>query len=291
MKLAEGQNGSVLRREGTILLDSLDGTYIALLPASRIPAMASGEQVVAMEAHERSKVNMDVTHITTGANKVQAGSTVGDKTIPAYTGKGVVVGISDAGFDYTHPMFFDAQGNLRIKKAWDIYATNSNGYGGIGVIYNTQEEMLAAQGSKDVQSSHGTHVMGIAAGSAWTAKAYGNAEVTYRGLAYESDIVAATPYLSMGVEELDNAMKEKLKAIVYNSDYLKELEAKNVSANNVLDVMSMKMAFDYAQEHHMPCVVNCSWNSFRGYAEHTTLVDEMIGKLTGAWTHTGMLFG
>ena len=108
MKLAEGQNGSVLRREGTILLDSLDGTYIALLPASRIPAMASGEQVVAMEAHERSKVNMDVTHITTGANKVQAGSTVGDKTIPAYTGKGVVVGISDAGFDYTHPMFFVA---------------------------------------------------------------------------------------------------------------------------------------------------------------------------------------
>ena len=108
VKLAEGQNGSVLRREGTILLDSLDGTYIALLPTSRIPAMASGEQVVAMEAHERSKVNMDVTHITTGANKVQAGSTVGDKIIPAYTGKGVVVGISDAGFDYTHPMFFVA---------------------------------------------------------------------------------------------------------------------------------------------------------------------------------------
>ena len=30
VKLAEGQNGSVLRREGTILLDSLDDTYIAL---------------------------------------------------------------------------------------------------------------------------------------------------------------------------------------------------------------------------------------------------------------------
>ena len=83
VKLAEGQNGSVLRREGTVLLDSLDGTYIALLPASRIPAMASGEQVVAMEAHERGKLHMDVTHVTTGADKVQAGSTVGDRTIPA----------------------------------------------------------------------------------------------------------------------------------------------------------------------------------------------------------------
>ena len=128
VKLAEGQNGSVLRREGTILLDSLDGTYIALLPASHIPAMASSEQVVAIEAHESGKLHMDVTHVTTGADKVQAGSTVADNTIPAYTGKGVVVGISDGGFDYTHPMFFDAQGNLRIKKAWDVYAKNSNGY-------------------------------------------------------------------------------------------------------------------------------------------------------------------
>ena len=57
VKLAEGQNGSVLRREGTILLDSLDGTYIALLPASRIPAMASGEQVVAVRARNRNRTS------------------------------------------------------------------------------------------------------------------------------------------------------------------------------------------------------------------------------------------
>ena len=67
VKLAEGQDGSVLRREGTILLDSLDGIYIALLPASRIPVMANSQQVVAMEARQRSSLNMDVTHITTGA--------------------------------------------------------------------------------------------------------------------------------------------------------------------------------------------------------------------------------
>lgn len=281
VKLAEGQNGSVLRREGTILLDSLDGTYIALLPASRIPAMASSEQVVAIEAHESGKLHMDVTHVTTGADKVQAGSTVGDKTIPAYTGKGVVVGISDGGFDYTHPMFFDAQGNLRIKKAWDVYAKNSNGYGGIGAIYTTKEEMLAAQGSKDMQHTHGAHVMGIAAGSPWTAKTYGGAEVTYRGLAYEADIVATTAGLYTGDEEIDRANDEKLMAFLYNTEYLETLKANKVNVNHILDIMGLKLAFDYAQEHNMPCVVNCSWGMYFGYADHHDVVDEFISKLLG----------
>ena len=281
VKLAEGQNGNVLRREGTILLDSLDGTYIALLPASRIPAMASSDQVVAMEAHEGGKMHMDVTHVTTGADKVQAGSTVGDKTIPAYTGKGVVVGISDGGFDYTHPMFRDAQGNLRIKKAWDVFTTNSNGYGGIGTIYTTQEEMLAVQGSKDIDGTHATHVMGIAAGSPWTATSYDGTPVTYRGLAYEADIVAATNGMDTGIKEIDKSLEERLKAFLYNTEYLETLKANSLAINNILDVMSIKMAFDYAQEHNMPCVVNCSWGGFRGYADHTNVVDEFISKLLG----------
>ena len=281
VKLVEGQNGSVLRREGTVLLDSLDGTYIALLPASRIPAMASGEQVVAMEAHERGKLHMDVTHLTTGANKVQAGSTVGDRTIPAYTGKGVVVGISDGGFDYTHPMFFDAQGNLRIKKVWDGYAANSNGYGGMGAIYTTQEAMVAAQGTMERWSTHGTHVMGIAAGSSWTAKTYGDAPVTYRGLAYEADIVAGTAMLNTGNEDIDKVVEAKIKAFLYNTDYLKEVQARKVEINDVFSLLSMKIAFDYAQEKNMPCVVNCSWGTFQGFANHNEVIDEFIGKLLG----------
>ena len=281
VKLAEGQNGSVLRREGTVLLDSLDGTYIALLPASRIPAMASGEQVVAMEAHERGKLHMDVTHVTTGADKVQAGSTVGDRTIPAYTGKGVVVGISDGGFDYTHPMFFDAQGNLRIKKVWDGYAANSNGYGGMGAIYTTQEAMVAAQGTMERWSTHGTHVMGIAAGSPWTAKTYGDAPVTYRGLAYEADIVAGTAMLATGNEDIDKVVEAKIKAFLYNTDYLKEVQARKVEINDVFSLLSMKIAFDYAQEKNMPCVVNCSWGTFQGFADHNEVIDEFIGKLLG----------
>lgn len=281
VKLAEGQNGSVLRREGTVLLDSLDGTYIALLPASRIPAMASGDQVVAMEAHERGKLHMDVTHVTTGADKVQAGSTVGDKTIPAYTGKGVVVGISDGGFDYTHPMFFDAQGNLRIKKVWDGYAENSNGYGGMGTIYTTQEAMVAAQGTMERWSTHGTHVMGIAAGSPWTAKTYGDAPVTYRGLAYEADIVAGTAMLNTGNEDIDKVVEAKIKAFLYNTDYLKEVQARKVEINDVFSLLSMKIAFDYAQEKNMPCVVNCSWGTFQGFANHNEVIDEFIGKLLG----------
>lgn len=182
-------------------------------------------------------------------------------TIPAYTGKGVVVGISDSNFDYTHPMFRDANGNLRIKRAWDYFAPNSNGYGGLGTIYTTQEEMLAAQGSKVAQSTHGTHVMGIAAGSPWTAKTFDGQEMTYRGLAYEADIVAATAYLSTRNDDLDKLIEEKVKGLLYDDAYLLELKDKGVEINNIIELLSMKTAFDYAQEHNMPCVVNCSWGA------------------------------
>ena len=281
VKLAEGQDGSALRREGTVLLDSLDGIYIALLPASRIPAMANSQQVVAMEAHQRSSLNMDVTHITTGADKVQAGTTTTATTIPAYTGKGVVVGISDSNFDYTHPMFRDANGNLRIKKAWDFFAPNSNGYGGLGTIYTTQEEMLAAQGSKVAQSTHGTHVMGIAAGSPWTAKTFDGQEMTYRGLAYEADIVAATAYLSTRNDDLDKLLAEKVKGLLYDDAYLQELKDKKVEINNIIELLSMKTAFDYAQEHNMPCVVNCSWGGPCHLTDRRAVDNEFITKLTG----------
>lgn len=281
VKLAEGQNGSVLRRERAVLLDSLDGMYITLLPASRVPAMAGSQQVVAMEAHEGGHLNMDVTHITTGADKVQAGTTTTATPIPAYTGKGVVVGISDNGFDYTHPMFRDANGKSRIKKAWDIHAPNSNGYGGIGAIYSTSEEMLAAQGSKDAQGTHGTHVMGIAAGSPWTAKTYDGKEVTYRGLAYEADIVAATSCVLTRNEDVDKQLADKLKNFLYDNDYLRDMKAKGVYTNNIPDLLSMKMAFDYASEHNMPCVVNCSWGSPNHFTDHMEVVNEFIRKLTG----------
>lgn len=98
---------------------------------------------------------------------------------------------------------------------------------------------------------------------------------------YEADIVAATAGLDTDNEDIDKAIEKKLKSFVYNSDYLKELQAKKVETNDILSLMSIKIAFDYAKEHNMPCVVNCSWSTFQGYADRDDVVDEFLNKLTG----------
>ncbi len=278
VKLNEGRNGYVLRKEGSVLLDSLDQFYIALLPASRIQAMVESGNVEVIEAHEKGKIQMDVTHKTIGADKVQAGTP--SLNIPAYTGKGVVVGISDNGLDYTHPMFRNADGTMAIKKAWDAYADNSNGYGGLGAIYETKEAMLAAEGSMDRTITHGTHVMGIAAGRPWKAFDSENKEVTFRGIAYDADIVATTAVCDTDVPSIDEMMRERINK-AKKEGVIAEVMNAGIMANDIYSTLSIKLIFDYAKEHNQPCVVNCSWGSTETFTDRNSAMDEFIGKMVG----------
>ena len=86
-------------------------------------------------------------------------------------GEGVIVGVTDWGFDYTHPMFYDSlNGHTRIIAAWDQYRQSGEtpqdfNY---GVEFNTESELLSALGdTANIYSygTHGTHVAGIAGGS------------------------------------------------------------------------------------------------------------------------------
>ncbi|MBR6920264.1 MAG: hypothetical protein IKN37_08130, partial [Bacteroidales bacterium] len=39
-----------------------------------------------------------------------------------FTGKGVIIGVTDWGFDYTHPVFYDtSMTRYRVLRAWDQY--------------------------------------------------------------------------------------------------------------------------------------------------------------------------
>ncbi len=279
VRVAEGQNGALLRSEKVVLLDSLDEYYIALIPASHMEALACKEGVMAIEAQKAGKVNMDVTHSTIGADKVQAGSQT--PSIPAFTGKGVVVGISDLGFDYTHPMFRNADGTMAIKQAWDLHADKkNNGLGGIGAVYNTKEELLMAGGSRDSCGTHGTHVMGISAGRPWKATG-AEGEKTYKGVAYEADIVAATGGLDSEDPKMQELTKQRVKEIVKNAD-TEEMMNANIQANNIISLLSIKIAFDYAKAHgNMPCVVNCSWSEPLTLTSDYTNQDAYLKKLLG----------
>jgi len=98
-----------------------------------------------------------------------------------YTGKGVVVGFCDTGFDPNHIAFLDSEGKSRVKRL--VYYDEPRGVR--RVIDNPYE--IAAWTTDNDAMYHGTHVANIMAGS------YTGAG--YSGMAPGTEIVATTSQL------------------------------------------------------------------------------------------------
>lgn len=107
-----------------------------------------------------------------------------------YTGKNVYIGVTDWGFDYTSPVFYDTSLNqTRIVAAWDQFKTSGPAPQGFsyGTEYNTIASLLAAESDTAniySYSTHGTHVAAIAGGS--------GAGTNFRGVAYEANLLFVT---------------------------------------------------------------------------------------------------
>ena len=114
----------------------------------------------------------------------------------AYTGKDVLIGITDWGFDYDHPMFMDTTlTTSRVRAAWDHFKTEGNQPSmGYGVEYITPTELDDA--NSDTASTyydyatHGSHVAGIAGGS--------GAGLQHRGVAFEAEYLFNSVQLDVG---------------------------------------------------------------------------------------------
>jgi subtilisin family serine protease len=107
-----------------------------------------------------------------------------------FDGSDVLVGVTDWGFDYTHPMFYDTLlQQTRIVAAWDQFK-NSGPHPvsyGFGAEYIGADELLTAQvDTANIYSynTHGSHVAGIAAG--------GGAGIQYRGMAPAAGLLFTT---------------------------------------------------------------------------------------------------
>ena len=131
-------------------LDLIDG-----LPMIRVELASK-----AVPDLERARVGTRVDSVHAGINLPQA-----------FHGEGVLIGVLDWGFDYTHPNFYDTTlTSTRIRGAWDQY--RQSGPAPAGFDYGTVAETpadLMAMGSDTANvysySTHGTHVAGIAGGS------------------------------------------------------------------------------------------------------------------------------
>src|SRR5690554_3267500 len=105
--------------------------------------------------------------------------------LEGYTGKGVIIGLVDAGLDRTHPDFTDANGKNRIIRYWDQSITNPTNspapynYGQIWYEDQIQDGTIT---STEESVGHGTSVTGICAGN-------GLANGKNKGMAPEAEII------------------------------------------------------------------------------------------------------
>ena len=225
-------------------LTQIGDIYIARIPVAQLSAMAADDGVERIETQTGGRPTNDVSPQWTGTTMVTAGMGLPQ----GYDGKGVLVGIVDGGIDLTHPAFYATDGTTyRIKGFVDDFASADETIGKptpIGREYSTQEEMLAKQHCGDVTANHGTHCLGTAAGSG-----YGTA---YRGVASGADIFA---------------ISSKNATVDYD-------------ANSADQTARMKRIFDYAVEHHQPCVISYSIG-FNDLPGDSQLFGEALSRMVG----------
>ena len=257
LRVTEQMTDEMLQQYECKVYARLGDICIVTIPLNRLEELSQNDQVLRMEASPSAHTTMD-----------QVPGQV--KALPAYqktaqheafTGKGVVIGVMDIGFDLTHPNFFsDATlNNYRIKAFWDQLAprndnSGNNGDFPVGRDYTSPADILALGCATDGKAQyHGTHTTGIATGSGYN--------TPYRGIAFESDIALVANAVTEDTVFID--------ARYYNL------------YTSATDALGFKYLFDYAEQQGKPCVVSFS-EGYTPYLDNDDqLYDEFLERLTG----------
>ena len=241
-----------LAEHGSRSLANFGDLHIASIPLTQLSSMCADNRILRIEASPCGHVLMDTTSTILNATQAHEGTNLPQ----AYTGRGVVVGVMDIGFDLTHPNFYNADTTrYRIKQFWDMLSQDTIGSTfPVGRDYTNREELLALGHSRDgLDFEHGTHTLGIAAGSGY--------DTNYRGIAPDADICLVANAVSDDLKYIDSAD-------VYKYTY-------------ATDALGFKYLFDYAQSVGNPCVASFSEGSQQDFYGYDQLYYAFLDSLSG----------
>lgn len=191
------------------------------VPVTSLGLLESSKDVLQYSiSHRVGGIDCDKTRGDTRADSVQNGLGVaGGLNI---NGSGVLIGITDWGFDYTHPNYNgQSSSNHRLERAWDHFKLS--GPAPAGFTYGTEvvdfANLINAHGDTSNlygYGTHGTHVAGIAAGKGKGGK--------YRGMAPGAHLILSS--FGLGEAEWMDAVawmygvaKQSNRRIVINSSW------------------------------------------------------------------------
>ena len=250
VKTASG-NADVLLSNHCRVHAKMGDVFVVEIPFGVMPELCADREICRIETGPSCTALLDTTNYCVDYARVHAGT-----NIPrAFTGRGVVMGIMDVGFDLTSPNFYSRDmSDYRVRSFWDMLAEEKDDNFVVGREYVGRDAILALQHSRDnLLISHGTHTLGIAAGSGYNS--------SYVGVAPESDICL-----------VNNAVVDDSVFISHDD------EDKYTLAT---DALGFKYIFDYAESQGKPFVISFSEGSRQGFGEDNLLFHEALQSLVG----------
>lgn len=283
---------SLLIRHGCRIMAQWGDIYAAAIPLTQLGPLSQHAVVQRIEAGQAMSVTLDTTTVITHANDVWrydyshvyepssahtdntghtvvAGQTWRSDHIShtGLTGRGVVVGVMDIGFDLNHPLLMTRDGSqCRVRRLWDQLDLTDQGHAvviddstHVGRQYITADELRTKDHACDAAiSGHGTHTATTAAGSGYD----GTSQLTpYVGMAYDADLCLVANYTSN-----NKALIPEDRLPLYN---------------NVTDLLGFKYIMDYAQSVGRPCVINFSEGSYDDFFENQLYAEVFNNHLIG----------
>ena len=272
LALVESTDGSttIEQKRGVVWQDFGSGFCAAFLPMDSLGALDQCASILRMEANALSRPSNDHSREILGVDKVWAGN---DPLPQAFMGNGVLAGVMDVGFDFTHPAFRHDDGTSRIVWFWDPTAENDDPKE-LGKIYTTPGEVLAAEHSSDaMKDDHGSHVLGSLAGRGLDGR--------FVGMAPEADIIGG--HLPMGKlpQDFYNRLGEYLKnCFLPESEDLPEAIV-DVDFSCVMELVMLYRIFKQADALDKPCVMNWSFGGFANFEYDFTAYETVLNSMLG----------
>lgn len=257
VKLDDADSFDALAAEGATVLRTRGNIGIISMPTSEVDRLAGLEYVRTMQLSRPVRPKMDNARTASCVNSIHAGI---DLT-QAYTGKGVVTGIVDGGVDPNHINFKRADGTSRIGYLGHLRLNNA----GTQLLETRYDANTVAGFTTDDKTTyHGTHTMGIMAGSyrgSITAAQLNNGTVSidkianpYYGVAYDSDIAVSCGTLvdgaiALGVDDiLTYAYDHKQRAVINLS------LGSNIGSHDGSDIIHQYIDAVVKQDNAIICV-------------------------------------
>ncbi len=280
LTLVQSDSEEVLRQHGCRIYAQWGNIYAAAVPKQELASLSLRPEVMRIECGRVCDAFTDTSAIITRSDLLRSPTS----SRSAYTGRGVVVGVMDIGFDLTNPTFFSRDlGTYRIRSFWDMldFEGQDSLYGGkcamvnglelpVGAAYTSSKDLLRKGCSSDSRLQyHGAHTASTAAGSGY--------DSPYIGMAPDADICLVSNAVNSDKELVPDSLWD-----IYGS---------------AIDLLGFEYIFRYADKVDKPCVISFSEGSHEdlwGEAQLFSIVlDSLVrpGRLICAAAGNQSLYG